>query len=188
MILRDAKAASYFYPRHYIKDIHLDFCAVPEPRSGLDVAATSIRVSADPDAPPAYDWRTLYTGHSLKRHDVRQELDIVRGIALEPDFVFVKSDDPDGPHAWLVHFWVPVPLALCIGRFCAMRRSSWAGTTLQRSSFWRRALRRGSRASSRTGSSRLLLGFGTDGQRRADLSYCRHRVAFMPLIIITLIL
>ncbi|PIL34748.1 hypothetical protein GSI_02535 [Ganoderma sinense ZZ0214-1] len=109
IILRDAKAASYFYPRHCIKDFHLEFCALPEPRSGLSPSSAT---TADPDAPPTYDWRTSYTGHFLKRHDVRQELDVARGIALEPDFVFVKPDDPDGAHAWMVHFWVPVPLAL----------------------------------------------------------------------------
>ncbi|KAI1786277.1 hypothetical protein LXA43DRAFT_1085553 [Ganoderma leucocontextum] len=107
IILRDAKAASYFYPRHCIKDFQLEFCAIPEPRSGVD--ATS---PIDPDAPPTYDWRSSFTGHFLKRHEIRSRLDVVRGIALEPDFVFVKPDDPDGPHAWMVHFWVPVPLAL----------------------------------------------------------------------------
>ncbi len=108
IILRDAKAASYFYPRHCIKNFQLEFCAVPEPRSGVDTT----QAEADPDAPPTYDWRAAFTGHFLKRHEVRAQLAVARGIALEPDFVFVKPDDPDGPHAWMVHFWVPVPLAL----------------------------------------------------------------------------
>ena len=106
--MRDANPASYFYPRHCIRGFQIEFSAITEPRSGLN----------DPDAPspalepPRYDWRVSYTGYMLSRRDVLQRLDVAHGIAVEPEFVFVKPDDPDGPHAWLVHFWVPIPLSL----------------------------------------------------------------------------
>ncbi|TBU22084.1 hypothetical protein BD311DRAFT_167234 [Dichomitus squalens] len=107
IVVWDANPASYFYPRHCIKGFQIEFSAIAEPRSGLDNSDTA----AD-DGLPKYDWRTSYTGHKVDRRHVLQQLDTARGIAVEPAFVFVKPDNPDGPHAWLVHFWVPVPLSL----------------------------------------------------------------------------
>ena len=62
-------------------------------------------------------WRTTYTDHRVPRSELRTRLAPHRGIAIEPEYVFVgpPASDPSGPCAWLVHFWAPVPLSLFAG-------------------------------------------------------------------------
>ncbi|KAI0686510.1 hypothetical protein C8T65DRAFT_771575 [Cerioporus squamosus] len=113
LVVRDSKAPSYFYPRHCIRDFKIEFAVLSSPSS------PSLPASPDPDAPQTYEWRTSYSGHRLPRGDVLTRLSSERGISVEPEYTFVSSaDSPDGPCAWLVHFWVPVPLRLLSREVC----------------------------------------------------------------------
>ncbi|RDX42550.1 hypothetical protein OH76DRAFT_1411035 [Lentinus brumalis] len=113
LLVRDSKAPSYFYPRHCIQDFKIDFAVLSSPSS------SSVPASSDPDAPQTYEWRTSFSGHYLPRSDILARLSPENGISVEPEYRFVPSaDSPDGPCAWLVHFWVPVPLRLLSREVC----------------------------------------------------------------------
>ncbi|KAI0737843.1 hypothetical protein C8Q80DRAFT_1114758 [Daedaleopsis nitida] len=110
LLVRDAKPASFFYPRHCIQDVRIEFCMLDEPTSAPDLSA----LPRFPQALPVrkYSWTASYTGHRLARSAVLTQLDPARGISVEPEHTFVPPADPDDSCAWLVHFWVPVPLRL----------------------------------------------------------------------------
>ncbi len=119
LLLRDSKSASYFYPRHCIQDLRIELFMHDEPTSSPPVP--SIEMSdedVDEDLRPRYSWSSSYKGHRIPRHEILNRLSSARGIAVEPEYVFVgpPTSNPNGPCAWLVHFWAPVPLGLLIGR------------------------------------------------------------------------
>ncbi|RPD54146.1 hypothetical protein L226DRAFT_516611 [Lentinus tigrinus ALCF2SS1-7] len=115
LVIRDSKAPSYFYPRHCIQEFKIEFAVLSSPTSPSSPPSSP----SDPDAPQTYEWRTSHTGHFLPRTDVLTRLSSERGISVEPEYRFVPSaDSPDGPCAWLVHFWVPVPLRLLSREVC----------------------------------------------------------------------
>ena len=117
LVVRDSKAPSYFYPRHCIQELKIEFAVLSSP--DCPSSATSQGPDSDPDAPQTYEWRIAHAGHFLPRSDVLTRLSSERGISVEPEYQFVPSaDSPDGPCAWLVHFWVPVPLRLLSREVC----------------------------------------------------------------------
>ncbi len=116
LLLRDSKPASYFYPRHCIQDLRIELFMHDEPTSSPRVP--SIDDVDELDLRPRYSWSTSYKAHRVPRHEILTRLSSRRGIAVEPEYVFVgpPTSNPNGPCAWLVHFWAPVPLRLLIGR------------------------------------------------------------------------
>ena len=111
--MRDVKPASYFYPRHSIHDLSIQFHTVSEPRTDPS--------TFDPaPAQAKYEWQAVYSGQRVPAATrtpsgvVRAPtLDRARGIAVEREYTLAENPpSADGPATWLVRFWVPVPLAL----------------------------------------------------------------------------
>ncbi|KAI0770874.1 hypothetical protein BD413DRAFT_493111 [Trametes elegans] len=113
LVVRDAKPTSYFYPRHSIHDLLIQFHTVSEPRADPS--------TFDPVPGQAkYEWQAVYSGQRVPAAtrtpsgEVRAPtLDRARGIAVEREYTLAENPPSvDGPATWLVRFWVPVPLAL----------------------------------------------------------------------------
>ncbi|OSD05565.1 hypothetical protein PYCCODRAFT_1361559 [Trametes coccinea BRFM310] len=108
LVVRDAKPACYFYPRHSIHDFSIQFHTVDEPRSDPH--------TFDPHpSRTKHEWQATYNRHRVsaasKGPSGVPTLDPAHGIVVETD-VRLLPGNPDGPSQWEVRFWVPVPVRL----------------------------------------------------------------------------
>ncbi|EIW51905.1 uncharacterized protein TRAVEDRAFT_54321 [Trametes versicolor FP-101664 SS1] len=116
--IHDTKPPSYFYPRHLIHDVTIQFHTADEPRE--DPVTFDPTPFTSSSTPPfsTHEWQTSYSGTRLPSTfstspiSGTPTLDPSRGIALEYAPQLQPSDNPDGPCTWTVRFWVPVPLRL----------------------------------------------------------------------------
>ncbi|KAI0641256.1 hypothetical protein C8Q79DRAFT_332009 [Trametes meyenii] len=120
LVVRDYQPPSHFYTRDIIRDFSILFQTSVGPRGD---AVSSPSVSRSPPPLPHRqdsDWEVEYSGKRISRApmDYRSaerltgNLPLDRGIAIENDVQFVEPQNEDGPYAWRVRFWVPVPVSL----------------------------------------------------------------------------
>ncbi|OSD05643.1 hypothetical protein PYCCODRAFT_1432181 [Trametes coccinea BRFM310] len=105
LVVTDYNPPAYFYRKHSIDDVSIQFYTHWEPRADPPTTATQAERL----------WQTSYTGHRITPHDDSENpptLKLFKGIAVEYDFQIMPRDNPDVPFQWLVRFWVPVPLTL----------------------------------------------------------------------------
>ncbi|KAI0641275.1 hypothetical protein C8Q79DRAFT_333388 [Trametes meyenii] len=117
--VRDTKPACYFYPRHSIQAVWIQFYVAKEPRTDP--------TTFDPTpALTVHEWQATYTGTRLPSSSSSSSptltsspsntpaLDPARGIAVDPTYRLdpARNPDPDGPCTWTIRFCVPVPLRL----------------------------------------------------------------------------
>ncbi|KZT00912.1 uncharacterized protein LAESUDRAFT_731847 [Laetiporus sulphureus 93-53] len=96
-------------PRMPVKDVEIDWRTV-EGRYTLALE--------DADVPPEYACRT--EGAALPEKDIVSAMDPTQGICTEPGWSYVGPEFPGAGvgGAWVMKFWVPVPMSLFEWREC----------------------------------------------------------------------